>query len=129
MTHLIDVVLDLVLQAEQALVKQLFHWRKTILCHTVRLSGSSQEKKMTTPVYTLTIFYTNGEQQKFAIPTQGDESSLSKRIAEFRSSDELLIQTKEKMIFVPFHNVLRLEVEPSPHVFAQNALHGAKQVS
>lgn len=84
---------------------------------------------MTTQVFTLTIFYTNGENQKFAIPTQGDEGSLSKRIAEFRSSDELLIQTKEKMIFVPFHNVLRLEIEPSPQVFAQNALHGAQEIS
>ena len=83
---------------------------------------------MTTPVYTLTIVFTNGDQQKFAIPTQGDESSLSKRIADFRSSDELLIQTKDKMIFIPFQNVLRLEITPTPSVFAQNALHGAQEL-
>ncbi len=83
---------------------------------------------MASPVYTLTVFYVDGTQQRFTFPQQADENNLSKRITEFRNSDELLIQTSEKMIFIPFQNVMRLEIEPTPSVFAQNALHGATQI-
>ena len=82
---------------------------------------------MQTPdFYTLIITYTNNTQQTYKVPKQGDINTLAKRIDEFRQYKEMAIRTKEnKLILIPFNNILRLEVEPFPEVYAKNMLHGA----
>ena len=45
---------------------------------------------------------------------------------EFRQYKEMAIKTHDnKLILIPFNNVLRLEIEPFPEVYAKNMLHGA----
>jgi len=82
---------------------------------------------MQTPdFYTLTVIYTNNTQQTYKVPRQGDINTLAKRMDEFRQYNEMAIQTKDnKLILIPFNNVLRLEIEPFPEVYAKNMLHGA----
>ena len=82
---------------------------------------------MTAPkAYKLTIYYTNGSKEIYAVPRQGDENTIAKRLDEFREHDEMLIHTKDnKLFFIPFQNVLKIEAEPFPDVYAKNMLHGA----
>lgn len=85
---------------------------------------------MQTPdFYTFTITYTNNTQQVYKVPRQGDISTLSKRMDEFRQYNEMAIQTSDnKLILIPFNNVLRLEIDPFPEVYAKNMIHGASQI-
>ena len=82
---------------------------------------------MQTPdFYTLIITYTNNTQQTYKVPKQGDINTLAKRIDEFRQYNEMAIHTKDnKLVMIPFNNILRLEIEPFPEVYAKNMLHGA----
>ena len=82
---------------------------------------------MTLPkAYKLTIHYTNGTRDVFEIPRQGDEHTLAKRLDEFRQSTEVTIHTRDnKLIMIPFNNILKMEAEPFPDVYAKNTLHGA----
>ena len=74
----------------------------------------------------ITITFTNNTQQSFKVPKQGDISTLAKRFDEFRQYDHMAIQTKDhKLILVPFNNVLRLDIEPFPDVYAKSMIHGA----
>jgi len=76
--------------------------------------------------YTFTITFTNNTQQRFQVPKQGDVSTLAKRIDEFRQYDQIAIHTQDhKLILIPFNNVLRLDIEPFPDVYAKSMLHGA----
>ena len=76
--------------------------------------------------YKLTIHYTNGTRDVFAVPRQGNENTIAKRLDEFRQHNEMLIQTKDnKLILIPFNNVLNVETEPFPEVYAKNMLNGA----
>lgn len=85
---------------------------------------------METPAnYTITITYTNNTRESYRLPKQGDISTLSKRFDEFRQYNEMVLHTKDKkLILIPFHNVLKIEVEPFPDVFAKSMLHGATLV-
>lgn len=82
---------------------------------------------MTLPkIYKLTIHYTNGTKDVFAIPRQGDEHTLAKRLDEFRQSNEVTIHTKDnKLILIPLSNIIKMEAEPFPDVYAKSVLHGA----
>jgi len=82
---------------------------------------------MQTPdFYTFTVTYTNNTQQKFQVPRQGDINTLAKRIDEFRQYNEMAIHTKDnKLILIPFSNVLRVEIEPFPDIYGKSMLHGA----
>lgn len=76
--------------------------------------------------YTFTVTFTNNTQQSFKVPRQGDVSTLAKRIDEFRQYDQIAIHTKDhKLILIPFNNVLRLDIEPFPDVYAKSMIHGA----
>lgn len=76
--------------------------------------------------YKLTIYYTNGSRDIFAVPRQGDENTIAKRLDEFRQYNEMLIHTKDnKLMLIPFTNVLKVEAEPFPEVYAKNMLNGA----
>ena len=85
---------------------------------------------MQTPdFYTFTITYTNNTQQVYKVPRQGDINTLAQRMDEFRQYKEMAIQTRDnKLILIPFNNVLRVEIEPFPEVYAKNMLHGATLV-
>lgn len=82
---------------------------------------------MTLPkAYKVTIYYTNGSKDVFAVPRQGDEQNMAKRLDEFRQSSEVTIHTKDnRLIVIPFNNILKLEAEPFPDVYAKSVLHGA----
>lgn len=81
---------------------------------------------MSTPnAFKLSIFFTDGSKQVYAIPRQGDETTLAKRLNEFRQENQLMIRTKTKLIIIPYENILRVEAEPFPTVYAPNVLHDA----
>jgi len=76
--------------------------------------------------YTFVIYYNNGERQIYKLPRQGDDNTLAKRMDEFRSRDEMVLHTSDnKLILIPFQNVMRIEVMPFPDVYASTMLHGA----
>jgi hypothetical protein len=79
--------------------------------------------------YTITITFTNNSTETYTLPKQGDISTLSKRFDEFRQYNEMVLHTKDKkLILIPFNNVLKIEVEPFPDVYAKSMLHGAMLV-
>jgi len=73
----------------------------------------------------LTVFYTNGSKQVYAIPKQGEEGTLPKRLAGLRQENQLIIRTKDKLIMIPYQNILRIEVEPFPRTYPANVLNDA----
>ena len=75
--------------------------------------------------FKLSIFFTDGSKQVYAVPRQVEENNLAKRIGELRHEKQLMILTKDKLIFIPYDNVLRIEVEPFPKVYPSNVLHDA----
>ena len=76
-------------------------------------------------VFKLTSTYTNGTKQIFGVPRQGDESTLAKRLEEFRQEAQVVIRTKSKLYIIPFQNILRLEAEPFPTIYAKNMISDA----
>ena len=73
----------------------------------------------------LTIYYTNGSKQVYGIPKQGEEGTLPQRLSELRKENQLIIRTKDKLIMIPYQNVLRIEVEPFPRTYPANVLNDA----
>ena len=73
----------------------------------------------------LTVYYTNGTKQIYAIPKQGEETTLPKRLTELRHENQLVIRTKDKLVMIPFQSILRVEVEPFPKTYPANVINDA----
>ena len=73
----------------------------------------------------LTVFYVDGSKQVYAIPRQGDEATLPKRLTELRHENHLVIRTKDRLVMIPYQSVLRIEVEPFPRTYPANVLNDA----
>ena len=86
-----------------------------------------QETNMPNPDhFILTITYTNNSKQSYKLPRQGDANTLAKRLDEFRQYNDIIIHTQDnKLILIPFSNILNIEVAPMPDVYAKSVLHGA----
>ncbi len=79
-------------------------------------------------VYKLTIHFTNGNHKSFAFRQQDEDFNLTKNIESMREANQLLIMLKDRMIWIPFNNIERLEVFPAPDAWPKNTIHNAVEV-
>ena len=80
------------------------------------------------PVYKITIYFTNGNQKSYAFRQQDEDSNITRNIESLKESGQLLIMLKDRMVWIPFNNIERLEVIPAPKARPKNTLHNAVEV-
>jgi len=81
------------------------------------------------PVYKITIYFTNGNQKSYAFRQQDEDSNITRNIESLKESGQLLIMLKDRMVWIPFNNIERLEVIPAPKARPKNTLHNAVEVA
>ena len=79
-------------------------------------------------IYALTIYYNNGNVQKYAFRQQDEDSNLTRNIESFKESNQIIIMLENKMVWIPMQSVERLELTPAPRAWPQNTIHEAKQI-
>ncbi len=84
---------------------------------------SEQEKSV------LTIKFTNGTEQMFEYSKQAEEYAIGGRIKEAVSNNMLILELANKTLFIPYNNVLSIEVSPSPPKLPETAIRGVRQLN
>ena len=79
-------------------------------------------------VYKRTVHFTNGNQKSYAFRQQDEDTNLTRNIESIRESNQLLIMLKDRMVWIPFNNIERLEVFPAPSAWPKNTIHNAVEV-
>ena len=80
------------------------------------------------PVYKITIYFTNGKQKSYAFRQQDEDSNVTRNIESIQEADQLLIMLKDRMVWIPFNNIERLELFPAPKAWPRNTIHNAVEV-
>jgi hypothetical protein len=63
----------------------------------------------------VTITFTDGAVQTFHLTeSQGDEMQMASRIRHLMESNFLALETDQKLLLLPMHNIRAIEVSPSP---------------
>jgi hypothetical protein len=63
---------------------------------------------------TLTIRFIDGSEQKFEFTRLEESSSIAQRIQDALSANQLLLELEDRLMVVPFQNILTVEVSPPP---------------
>ncbi|MGW8228316.1 MAG: hypothetical protein ACWGOW_05410 [Gammaproteobacteria bacterium] len=79
-------------------------------------------------VYKITIHFTNGKQKSYAFRQQDEDSNVTRNIEKFQEADQLLIMLKDRMVWIPFNNIERLELFPAPKAWPRTTIHNAIEV-
>ncbi len=77
----------------------------------------------------MTVKFINGTEENYEFPRQiVDESIITQKIQEALESKHLIIDLKSKVQIIPMHNILSIEVTPTPVKLPPNAIKEAKLV-
>lgn len=79
-------------------------------------------------IYALTIFYVNGNIQKFAFRQQDEDFNLTKNIESFLNSEHVTIMLENKMVIIPMKSIERFELTPTPNAWPKNTIYNAKLI-
>ena len=77
---------------------------------------------------TLTIHFVNGSEQEFEFTRLEDSLSVAQRIQDALSANQLLLELEDRLLVVPFQNILTVEVSPPPPKVRGNVLRNVRLV-
>jgi hypothetical protein len=77
---------------------------------------------------TLTIHFVNGSDQEFEFTRPEESASIAQRIQDALSANQLLLQLEDRLLVVPFQNILTVEVSPPPPKVRGNVLRNLRLV-
>jgi len=77
---------------------------------------------------TLTIRFVNGSEQKFEFTRPEESASIAQRIQDALSANQLLLELEDRLMVVPFQNILTVEVSPAPPKVRGNVLRNVRSV-
>lgn len=76
----------------------------------------------------LTIRYVNGSEQKFEFTRLEESLSVGESIQDVLSANQLLLELEDRLMVVPFQNILTVEVSPPPPQVRGNVLRNVRLV-
>ena len=62
---------------------------------------------------------------KFAFPDQADPVKLAARVEKLLESNNLTVEVDGRLLIIPAHNILSVEVSPAPSKLPDNTIRGA----
>jgi hypothetical protein len=71
---------------------------------------------------TLTIHFVNGSDQEFEFTRPEESASIAQRIQDALGANQLLLELEDRLLVVPFQNILTVEVSPPPPKVRGNVL-------
>jgi hypothetical protein len=77
---------------------------------------------------TLTIRFVNGSEQEFEFTRLEDSLSIAQRIQDALNANQLLLELEDRLLVVPFQNILTVEVSPPPPKVRGNVLRNVRLV-
>ena len=80
------------------------------------------------PVYKITIHFNNGNKKSYAFRQQDEDANVTRNIEKVQEADQLLIMLKDRMVWIPFTSIERLELFPAPKAWPRNTIHNAVEV-
>jgi hypothetical protein len=63
---------------------------------------------------TLTVRFVNGTEQKFEFTRPEESASIAQRIQDALNANQLLLELDDRLMVVPFQNILTVEISPPP---------------
>lgn len=77
---------------------------------------------------TLTIRFVNGSEQEFEFTRLEESLSVGQSIQDALSANQLLLELEDRLMVVPFQNILTIEVSPPPPHVRGNVLRNVRLV-
>lgn len=77
---------------------------------------------------TLTIRFVNGSEQKFEFTHLEESLSIAQRVQDALNANQLLLELEDRLLVVPFQNILTVEVSPPPPKVRGNVLRNVRLV-
>jgi hypothetical protein len=77
---------------------------------------------------TLTIRFVNGSEQRFEFTRLEESLSVAQRFQDVLSANQLLLELEDRLMVVPFQNILAVEVSPPPPKVRGNVLRNVRLV-
>jgi hypothetical protein len=59
---------------------------------------------------------------QFEFPPQADEMKLAARVEKLLESKNLALQLDERLLIIPAHNILSVEITPAPTKLPENTI-------
>jgi len=79
-------------------------------------------------IYAISIFFNNGNIQKYAFRQQDEDMNITKNIESFLNSKHVNIMLENKMVIIPMSNIERIELTPTPKAWPKNTIYNAKLI-
>ncbi len=77
----------------------------------------------------MTIFFTDGRDLKFAFPKQRDDTSnIGTIIKKALNENQLILEVEGTMYTIPFVNIKYIQIYPCPDKLPDTAIHGVKLI-
>ncbi len=77
----------------------------------------------------MTIFFTDGRDLKFAFPKQIDDTSnIGAMIKKALNQNQLILEVEGTMFTIPFVNIKYIQIYPCPDKLPDTAIHGVKLI-
>jgi hypothetical protein len=77
----------------------------------------------------LTIRYVNGTEEKFEYaPHEENALNIASRIQDALSANQVLLELEDRVLIIPFQNILSMEVSPLPAKLPPNVLRNVRRI-
>ncbi|MGL5081552.1 MAG: hypothetical protein ACRC8A_08690 [Microcoleaceae cyanobacterium] len=81
-------------------------------------------------IFSLKIYYLNGESQSFEFPKpQGETATSASYIQRVLAAKELMLEVDNRLLVIPMQNIQRIEFSPAPQKLPDTVLQGVRQVN
>lgn len=77
----------------------------------------------------LIIRYSDGNEDRFALTRDEDDSSAVLRVEEAMKSNLLFLELPDRVMIVPVNNIKSIEVNPKPKRFPRTAIRNLELIS
>jgi hypothetical protein len=77
---------------------------------------------------TLTIRFVNGYEEKFEFTHLEESLNIAQRIQDALNANQLLLELEDRLLIVPFQNILTVEISPPPPKVRGNVLRNVRLV-
>jgi hypothetical protein len=77
----------------------------------------------------LIIRYNDGNQDRFALMREEEDSSAVMRVEEALKSNHLFLELRDSVLIIPFQNIKSIEVTPKPKRFPRTAIRNLEPIT
>jgi len=98
--------------------------RGVLTCSSTMLGASPDMNEATTAA--LTIRLVNGRLLKFTFERQEDYVAATERVEKTLASQHVIIEIEDRVLLIPVHNILMVEISPPGKNFPAHAVRNAR---